>query len=306
MGPYQSYYHQVDPWLAIGMAAVPNQAFRSDDFITPSQFRELQIFSDYVKPHFGNLSCLLGAHIPIGDEIAFVGMHRSESLGEFPSDARRALDILIPPLRRVLQVRKRLADANARAADLEATLDMVGYAVLRCAEDAKIIFANRVALDILRRQDGLGGILGGRLAAPGATIGVSLNGLIKGAAQRNSPSSGALQIERANGRPPYKLVVFPLRSAGGAENSALIFIDDPDKKRPGFLRHIREIYGFTHAEAELALGLMSGFSPEDYAEARAVRITTVRTQIRSMMEKSSVSRQIDLITALLQIPTMTG
>ncbi len=98
----------------------------------------------------------------------------------------------------------------------------------------------------------------------------------------------------------------PFRTATGLKNTALIFIDDPEKSRPAFLQHIREIYGFTGAAAELAIGLMSGISPEEYAEAHEVRITTVRTQIRSMMGKAGVSRVIDLVAALIQVPSIVG
>ncbi len=306
VAPYQAYYHQIDPWLAAGMAAPRNQAFLSDDYITAGQFRELQVFADYVKPHFGNISRLLGANIPIGDEVAFVGMHRMESHGAFPDESVYALTRLTPPLRRLLLVRKRLDAANARTADLQATLDFVGYGVVRCAGDGKIIYANRAALEMLRRQDGLRGILGGRLGALDTNDGTSLSRFIHKAAQVQAPSSGALQIERTEGHPPYRLVVVPFRVVSGMKSTALILIDDPQKKRPDFLQHVRGIYDFTQAEGELAIGLMSGISPEDYSEARGVRITTVRTQIRSMMDKAGTTRLIDLIAALVQIPTTTS
>ncbi len=305
VAPYQAYYHQIDPWLAAGMAASRNRAFLSDDYITTSQFRDLQVFVDYVQPHFGNISRLLGAHIPIGDEIAFVGMHRMESLGAFPEESAYVLTRLIPALYRLLTVRKRLDAANARTADLEATVDAVGYGVVRCTGDCKIIYANRAALEILGRQDGLRGILGARLAALGTNDGSILNRFIYKAAQIQAPSSGALQIGRAGGQPPYRLVVIPFRVKEGAKNTALILIDDPEKQRPDLLQHIRDIYGFTVAEGQLAIGLMSGLSPEDYAEARAIRITTVRTQIRSMMGKAGTLRLIDLIAALVQIPSIS-
>jgi PAS domain-containing protein len=116
---------------------------------------------------------MLGAWIPIGDEIALLGMHRAESLGSFPDHSTHVLGSLIPPLRRLLLVRKGLDAANARTADLEATLDYVSTGVVRCTADGKIIYANRAALALLSRQDGLCGILGGRLGALAVNDGAS-------------------------------------------------------------------------------------------------------------------------------------
>jgi DNA-binding CsgD family transcriptional regulator len=96
----------------------------------------------------------------------------------------------------------------------------------------------------------------------------------------------------------------PFRRSQGAERTALLLIDDPEKKRPGLSRHVRALYGFTKAEAELALAMTQGLSPDQYAALRDIRITTVRTQIRSMLEKCGITRQIDLVAALVQIPAL--
>ena len=115
-----------------------------------------------------------------------------------------------------------------------------------------------------------------------------------------------MQLRRRGGLPAYRVVVVPFRIAGGLKNSALVLIDDAEKTRVGFLQHIREIYGFTQAEGALAIGLISGIAPEEYAETRGVRITTVRTQIRSMMDKAGVTRLIELVAALVQVPSATA
>jgi DNA-binding CsgD family transcriptional regulator len=70
------------------------------------------------------------------------------------------------------------------------------------------------------------------------------------------------------------------------ENSALLifkpFASLP-KPPPALLR---SLFRFTAAEAEVASDLIGGISAEDVARRRAVRLDTVRSQIRSILSKS--------------------
>jgi DNA-binding CsgD family transcriptional regulator len=58
------------------------------------------------------------------------------------------------------------------------------------------------------------------------------------------------------------------------------------------------LFGLSPAEARVAAALMRGISLSDAAAASGVQITTVRTQLRSILRKVGVKRQFDLVRLL--------
>ncbi len=301
--PYQAYYNKIDPWIAAAMAGAADRTFLSDDHITARQFQQQEIFVDYVKPYFGNTTRLIGGFLPMGDEIAIIGMHRQDSLGAFPDEARHMMDRLIPPLRRLLAVRKGLDAANARTENLEATLDRVGHGILQCQADGKIIYANRTALMFLKKQGGFRGLLGGRFHTLDPTETNRLHHLIQRAASERSPSGGAMPVARVDGAAAYQIVVTPFRPPQGTR-TALVMVRDTERPAPNLRLTIQSLYQLTNAETEVTMALVRGETPEEYAEARAISITTVRTQIRSILSKAGVRRQIDLVSMIAGLPPL--
>jgi DNA-binding CsgD family transcriptional regulator/PAS domain-containing protein len=64
---------------------------------------------------------------------------------------------------------------------------------------------------------------------------------------------------------------------------------------------LRDQWGFTAAEAQLAQWLMQGLSLAQAAEHGGVTINTVRTQLRSLFDKTQTRRQAELVRMLLRL-----
>jgi DNA-binding CsgD family transcriptional regulator len=58
------------------------------------------------------------------------------------------------------------------------------------------------------------------------------------------------------------------------------------------------------AEAELALALLDGKTAEEIATERDVRLSTIRSQLRSILEKTGTHRQSDAVRLLSQLPAL--
>ncbi|NUZ07892.1 helix-turn-helix transcriptional regulator [Piscinibacter koreensis] len=65
---------------------------------------------------------------------------------------------------------------------------------------------------------------------------------------------------------------------------------------------LRVTYGFTEAEARVAALLMKGFMPQQAASEAGVRLSTVRTHIQHIYEKTGTRRQGELLAKLLSRP----
>lgn len=81
---------------------------------------------------------------------------------------------------------------------------------------------------------------------------------------------------------------------------AIVFIRDPETYVLLDRNLLIDSYGLTTAEADLATMLDSGATPADIAERRGVSITTVRTQLYTLMAKLGVNRQPELARLLRQ------
>ena len=61
---------------------------------------------------------------------------------------------------------------------------------------------------------------------------------------------------------------------------------------------MRDIFGFTEAEADLAFAMRAGASPTAYAREKAVSPNTAYTHLRRIKEKTGTRRMADLIHRL--------
>jgi DNA-binding CsgD family transcriptional regulator len=64
---------------------------------------------------------------------------------------------------------------------------------------------------------------------------------------------------------------------------------------------LQSVYGMTAAETEIAVQLSTGKTVEAIAQARTVGIGTVRGQIKALLAKAGVSRQVELVARLNQL-----
>jgi DNA-binding CsgD family transcriptional regulator len=63
--------------------------------------------------------------------------------------------------------------------------------------------------------------------------------------------------------------------------------------------HLRQLFGVTAAEADLAGALLSGRRLEEIASLRGVHITTLRSQLSALLAKTDTHRQSQLMGLLV-------
>ncbi len=185
-------------------------------------------------------------------------------------------------------------------------LDQISHAVVVTDCENRIYFANRVAGSFFRMADGL------------VTRNHKLHSLLNDRALTTQIRAavtegkiGALSIPRPSKRPSYNLIISPLTSATSPVHmhqraSALIQIANPDHHPVLMTDLLASLYKLTPAETRLTLRLFDGVTPAEYALEAEISIATVRTQIRSVLDKTHTRRQAELIKLLALLPTVNG
>jgi DNA-binding CsgD family transcriptional regulator len=161
-----------------------------------------------------------------------------------------------------------------------------------------IIEMNRAAEAIVQLGEGLF-IREGRLCARRVFETAKVAKLIAGATDEGSRAAGGrMVIGRCDGLPPHVLAVMSLHAATVADRRfAMIIVVDPARYAPSE-KDLTDLFGLSPAEARVAAALMTGESLANIAAGSGVQITTVRTQLRSILRKVGVKRQFDLVRIL--------
>ena len=195
----------------------------------------------------------------------------------------------------------RLGSLLARA------LDWCADGVALVEVDCTVSHANRAFASIARARDGIVTRKGAVEIADlqmRARLAAALGAMLR----EHEPAGGSepidFQLPRPSGAPAYIISIRPLLGAmphDAKRPVAVLFVRDRDVRGAGDARMLRDLFGLTTAEANLALALQRGVSPNDYARAHRISINTVYTRLRRIKEKTACQRLPELICRLAEL-----
>jgi DNA-binding CsgD family transcriptional regulator len=176
-------------------------------------------------------------------------------------------------------------------------LDQLAMGLIITDSSGTVIQMNLVAELIVEIEDGLL-VRNHQLCAKRVFETSKVAKLIAGATGKDKPgmAAGRMLIGRCDGLPAYVLTVTPLHTglALSAPRFAMLTIIDPARHFPSE-RDMTEFFGLSPAETRLARALLTGKTLAQAAGASSIRITTARTQLRSILRKVGAKRQSDLV-----------
>jgi DNA-binding CsgD family transcriptional regulator/PAS domain-containing protein len=300
MALYGQYFHQHDLWTKRS-AARPMQATLSADLCTDEEFAQSEIYNDFSRPHVGSMFYVVGSVFPTGDQLGVVGFQNPRNVGPFGRRHAKALQQLLPHLRRAIVMRTRIKDLETERTAALSALDSVMHGIVLVTRDAHLVHANRAAMTILEARDGISLGPKGILFAAKPAETAALRRLIDGCA-RPASGGGVVRLSRPSGARSIEALVTPLGPLGRGEISgralAMVFLRDPESKPKLAPAVLRDLYRLTPGEARLAADLLSGSSLQEIAEARRLSRETLRSQLQDLFRKTGTNRQAALINFL--------
>jgi DNA-binding CsgD family transcriptional regulator len=304
---YESYYYREDQWLA-GALRQPGRAVLGHQLASENWYRSSTFLNELCVT--AEVHDLVGATVPLGGTVSgVVGIHRSRTAPEFGERDIDRLNVLLPHIKRAMQITLRLSGARI---DYQAALDgleRTGTALIVVDRNATILSANSLAEMLLRRGGSLKSV-NGRLTVVNRRVADRLMCLIRsatGAMAVTGGPGGAVALEREEGKLPITVLVTPFRpKPTGFQTglpAALIFVRDPET--PVIATDIlRDLFGLTRAQAAVAAQIAEGRDPEQIATALHITLHTVRDHLKVIFAKTGTSRQSQLVALLA--PTVAG
>jgi DNA-binding CsgD family transcriptional regulator len=232
-------------------------------------------------------------------EVSNIAIARSKGAGAHSDAIVRTARAVAPRLAAAAAINRRLATLEALNGGLERALVAGATAVALFGRGGLLLHANPAFRTALDRRDGLGGS--------------TLSEAIAKVEAEGRPR--ALQIQRRDHRPAYRLVLQPIAPRAGEargfdwgrRGGVLAFLDDPDADAAGNRAPVlQQLYGLTVTEARIAVLIAEGEEVEGIARRQGVTVATVRTQLKSIFAKMGVGRQLGVAQLVRSLPQFDG
>lgn len=295
---YDRYYSKTNVWLENSRHLPEGKLTTSDQLFSTEELVKTEWYNDWLKPQ-GFFHAMVG-HVLKQDNLAvrlsiFRGKQQPFSAAETALFAR-----LVPHISRSCMIHKKLSEVKSRQATNTELLNRLPSGVILFDERGQAVFTNHAAEALIRVADGFSLNSQRRcLANNSAETGI-LRQSIANAAERGQ--SCALSLPRYSSGRPLSAIVVSLQNRPlpfvGTEPVVALFINDPDSPLELDDKLLMQCYGLTLAEAKLAVALLSGQTPGDYAQVQNISHNTVKTQLKQVLAKTGTHRQAELIQLL--------
>ncbi len=229
--------------------------------------------------------------------------HGAQPFGEHEKELLRALQ---PHLERAIRLHTRISRSEQERAVYAGAVEKLAVATIILDEQGRVLSSNDTANALLQGCDGIT-LREERLALlqkdANAELVTLLQEVMQSREQAQPTAARAMQVARGDERPDLGLVARAVPRTEGAEGrgipSVAIFISDPLQVAEPPLQVISRLFGFTPAEANLAMLLANGLTLDEASAELAVSRNTARTHLRAVFAKTGVTRQTGLVRLIL-------
>jgi len=318
---YLRYYQTSDPRVALTMATPDGQWMHCHEHLPGSYVANNGFYQDFLIPHGGRY--LSSTKLVDNDEAVFmVGLMRGNGAEPLSSAESAILSLVQYHLSQAMQIFLHLRTGFADQAMARQLLGQFNQPMLLLDDAQRVLHSNQTASELLSEKDLLSaknGFLVCRDKASHEALAEAVRAVLsaspditKGALGTDDQTINVRQRRAVNlaGSAGKNLLAFvsavwPSQSmnAFGDLPRALVILHNPQLPQSQLDPLIlAECYDLTPAEARVAVQIASGATVKKIAQRNGVAIATVRTHLSRIMEKTSVTRQADLLRVLLTLP----
>lgn len=295
---YAAHFTQLDHVLSAVEAGPVGTVRPGAELMWP--YERCEFAADWARPNgFDDGMFVRLTALPVTTSLALASPKRSD---RFDSPEHVALvNRLTPHLQQALHMQARLDDLDHRSGDLAAASEAVSHGIIIVAQ-LRPVYINAAADRILCSEDGLR-IDKGCIKAEASSADAQLAHGIAQASNLDSHDicGDSFLCARPSGRRPYIVHVLPIDPTSVAApqyGRAMVIVVDPERQPEPAASLLRRLYGLTKSEARVALLVMRGQGLSPIAEELSVSVTTVKTHLRHVFDKTGVHRQAELVRLL--------
>lgn len=291
--------HLFDAWTNTNMHLFgTDRTERHTDFLPLEEFRKSFYYNEFIR-RFGDDSAYCLGFISTRPDGGFLvaGLQKGITDSNFTDEQVARYDALRPHLTRMMVLRRNLMVRENVAAGALIGIDAIedGYLIVR--KDRHVFFANAEAEAMLKEGD-LFRVSDSKLSFNRFQDDLKLaQALID--ANRNRLSSKLSFLARNNSDGVWRITLAP-KSFGG-ETMILIWIDRC-KTGASAPEAMQQIYGLTKAELPILMAVSDGMSAVEISDQHQISISTVRSHIQHIYQKTGVNKASQLAQLVASLP----
>ncbi len=300
LGSYLDYYHEKDVWNQRLMALPKNQFHSSDGQVASRTYLESEIYRDWAR--FVGVRYATGAYITSKGDIGLrVAFQRNSSQGDFGTRELAYLNSLCQHMQRAAELGHHLSYDAVLNSSAIGILEHSGVGVLLLNQRAEVVLFNSVAESWLSKDifEFQGKRLTIKSGAESLRMATCLQAVIEGSEKGRLVHVPTQYVESSGGErialdfAPFKPTNAIL--SGLAHKTVLVLFREatPDLERQ--ITSFSVENQLTQSESSILRLMVNGLCPEQIAERRSRSLTTVRTQIRTILAKTNCHKCSELI-----------
>ena len=299
---YREQYFSLDPFISLPVGKIITLA----ELMPDDELRASDYYQQYLKPA-GVFHILGGDTLEPNGLMARLRVCRNEKEQGFNEQDKCLLGQILPHLQRAIQFHARLNRIESERDLYANAVDRLAVGAIILDENAKLLKTNNIAQQLLENKDGLV-THNHHLQVGNREQASEFQALVEKVLSRHQDGKPgmpeALRVSRPSGRPDLGLVIRPIPtsewSEGQACPSVVVFISDPELQPETSQQMITRLFGFTPAEATLAMLLTRGLSMAEASDQLSISQHTARAQLKSIFSKTGVSRQAELVRLIVK------
>ncbi len=310
---YFEKYVALDPATAGHFLAEIEQPVAVADLMPRHEFMETRFYQEWVRPQ-GLVDFVSAVLDKSATSAAMFGVFRSERDGVVDDETRHRMRLIVPHIRRAVLIGRMIDLKAAEAATFADTLDGLSVGMYLVDPVGRIVHANAAGYAIIGVADILRSA-GGRLVACDAQVDKTLREIFASAGQGDA-ALGTMGIAvPLIGKNDERYVAHVLPLTSGARRragrtytaAAALFVRKTALAVPSAFEVIGKTFKLTPTELRVLLAIIEVGGVPEVAAALGVAVTTVKTHLGRLFEKTGATRQADLVKLVAGYATpLTG
>lgn len=303
-------------WRRTNRAPV-GEILHAEDYAPRQELERTEFYNEWHRP-LGIGAAGLGVNLFVENGLpAVCGIKRALGDDGFSADQVALFTRVAPHLRRAVDVQRRLRHLELARSASSAAGRKGGACVILVDSARRPLDADAGGRALLDARDGLC-LETGRLAATDGAASARLAGLVERCtrtARARPRRGGSVDVSRGHRRPPLRVDVAPAgreRSRRGWDwlrrvaPAAVVTVTDPELASEVARDRLRERFGLTPAEADLAVEICRGDGREAAADRLGISVDTARTHLTRVFAKTGVRRQAELVRLFMEVARAPG
>ncbi|HMN82264.1 MAG TPA: hypothetical protein PKA20_20385 [Burkholderiaceae bacterium] len=315
MVDYVAYWHVRNPRLASTLALGPEEWLHCHEHFDEAFVRDSPFYQDYLLPSGTRYT----SNTRILDEPSIVvnlSVMRPLQAGPVRPAELEQLERLRAHLRRAYAL-YHANHSRTRAWDIgRQLLEELRLPTWVVDRKRQVLYRNRAAEGMIARGDLLVELTGNLRAIDAgdqrrleAAVDALLEEIDRPDGRLMAPNVRVVRLSDSRDRLPRPLFATPLQPGllpdrWGMSPALMLSLHERDERGAPDVSAVASVFELTPAESRIAVSLSLGRTVEQIAVDHAVAVATVRSQVKSLFQKTGAKRQADVVRLIASLPDL--